>query len=283
MFKKVSLFALLSAIFVFAVGGILKLFGSGIGTIKTISIIMMIVGIVGTVVGGLCFLLADKIERDSQIKRLRSLYPTERCSCGCCHEDDHVITVENPVGKPASISVIPEVSENPIEEMERTYVMLKPGFIRGGIIAEVQKRILALHPDVRIEEEGIIRYNRKMAERHYSTHKGKPYFEKLVNYITSEECYGMVVTCPPKTKFQNELTTKKDLINNVRSLAGKALKIDSEGNRILPTKGTIRRDIPSMFKIKLDDCKNVIHTSDTKMAAKKEIKIFEEYLNKKNS
>lgn len=280
MIKKLSLFGFLSSILIFAIGGLLKLFGSAIPTIKTVAIVLLIIGILGTAIFGITFIAVDKIERDRQIKRLKSLYPTNGgCKCGgsChCEDDDHTIVVDQS-------QEIVKTQEEEVPDRERTYVMLKPGFVKGPIIREVQNRILSLHPDVSIEEEGIIRYNRKMAERHYSTHKGKPYFEKLVSYITSEDCYGMVVSCAPGTKFQNELTDKKGLINNVRSLAGKSLKIDANGNKILPLKGTIRRDIPSMFKIKLDDCKNVIHTSDTKMAAKKEIKIFEEYLEKKNS
>ena len=67
--------------------------------------------------------------------------------------------------------------------MERTFVAIKPDGVERGLIGEIigrfEKRGLKL---VGLKQ---MQVTTDLAERHYGEHKGKPFFEGLVNFITS--------------------------------------------------------------------------------------------------
>jgi nucleoside-diphosphate kinase len=75
--------------------------------------------------------------------------------------------------------------------MERTLILVKPdAFARnltGEIIARFERKGLAL---------AALRHmtmTRELAERHYAEHVGKPFFEELVEFITSGPLVAMVL------------------------------------------------------------------------------------------
>ena len=94
----------------------------------------------------------------------------------------------------------------------------------------------------------LIKVSKDLAETHYSEHKGKPFFEDLVAFITSSPIIAMVI------ETQNA-------INIARNMMGSTNPIDA-----LP--GTIRGD----FGISVEY--NIIHGSDSETSAKREISLF---------
>jgi len=74
--------------------------------------------------------------------------------------------------------------------MERTFVMLKPDAVQRGLIGQIVARFEAkgFHP-VAMK---FMRIPHELAERHYAEHRGKGFFPKLIEYMTSGPVLVMV-------------------------------------------------------------------------------------------
>lgn len=90
--------------------------------------------------------------------------------------------------------------------------------------------------------------SQELAEKHYGEHKDKPFFGELVDFITSGPVFAMV--------WEGE-----NVIATARNMMGK-----TNPQEALP--GTIRGDFG------LTVGKNVIHGSDSKESAEREINLF---------
>ncbi len=132
---------------------------------------------------------------------------------------------------------------------------------------------------------------------HYDEHKERPFFPKLVKYVSSSPIYAMVIEAP-------EGMSEEEAVGIIRSMAGPTMKIREEYKSqrseleeklptmtleevekyyILPPKGTIRFDIPVKFGYKFDITKNVVHSSDSAKSGAREIAIFEKALERQLS
>ncbi|HEX2905594.1 MAG TPA: nucleoside-diphosphate kinase [Phototrophicaceae bacterium] len=67
--------------------------------------------------------------------------------------------------------------------MERTLIIVKPDGVQRGLTGEIIRRFEVR--GLRIIGMKFMQVSRELAERHYDIHKGKPFFEGLVGYITS--------------------------------------------------------------------------------------------------
>lgn len=74
--------------------------------------------------------------------------------------------------------------------MERTLVLVKPDGVQRGLIGEVIARLE--RRGLKLVAGKFIQVSRAMAEQHYAVHKGKPFYEGLVNYIISAPVMAMV-------------------------------------------------------------------------------------------
>lgn len=124
--------------------------------------------------------------------------------------------------------------------------MIKPDAVKKGLIGEVTKRIE--DKGLKIVEQKMLTLSREKASELYAVHKGKAFFEDLIDFITS----GPVVVM----KVEGVLA-----VQAVRNIMGATdpLKADS---------GSIRGDFG------LDISQNLIHGSDSAENAKKELAIF---------
>lgn len=129
---------------------------------------------------------------------------------------------------------------------ERTFVMLKPDAVQRGLIGEIISRIE--HKGLKTIALKMIRIDRKLAERHYEVHRGKHFFEELVEFVTSSPVIVMVV--------EGEETIKV-----IRGMMGAT-------NPFEAVPGTIRGDFGC------DLTKNLIHGSDSPETAEQEIALF---------
>jgi len=94
----------------------------------------------------------------------------------------------------------------------------------------------------------MIRVTRSLAETYYAEHKGKPFFEPLMSYITSGPVVAMVLE-------------GDSAVSIVRKMMGKTNSAEAEP-------GTIRGDLA------LTIGRNVIHGSDSPESANREIPLF---------
>ncbi len=130
--------------------------------------------------------------------------------------------------------------------MERSLVLIKPDAVQRGLIGEITTRL---------EKEGLkliamkmIHMNRELAERHYAVHKGKPFFEDLIAFITSSPVIAIVI--------QGD-----NVVEIIRHTMG-------ETNPAKSAPGTIRGDFALTMK------HNLIHGSDSPENAATEIELF---------
>lgn len=129
---------------------------------------------------------------------------------------------------------------------ERTFVMLKPDAVQRGLIGELISRIE--RKGLKIIAMKMIRIDRELAERHYAVHRGKHFFEELVEFVTSSPVVALVV--------EGEAA-----IAVVRRMMGATNPFEAQP-------GTIRGDFG------LDLTKNLVHGSDSPETAEREIALF---------
>ncbi len=130
--------------------------------------------------------------------------------------------------------------------MERTFVMIKPDGVQRRLIGEIISRLEK--KGLKIVAMKMLNISKDLAERHYAEHKEKPFFQSLVDYITSGPVVAMVVE-------------GKNAVKVVRTLVGA-----TNPQEALP--GTIRGDFG------MDIGRNVIHASDSLESAEREISLF---------
>lgn len=68
--------------------------------------------------------------------------------------------------------------------------MVKPDGVQRGLVGKVILRLE--RRGLKLVAAKFMRVSRDLAETHYAVHKGKPFYEELVNYITSAPVMAMV-------------------------------------------------------------------------------------------
>ena len=131
--------------------------------------------------------------------------------------------------------------------MERTLVICKPDAVERGLVGVIVDRLE--RKGLRLVAAELRTITTEVAAAHYAEHHGKPFYDKLVTFITRSAAMVMVVEGP------------EDTYAIVRTLIGA-----TDPSEAAP--GTIRGDLA----LKMSE--NLVHGSDSPEAAKREIGIF---------
>jgi nucleoside-diphosphate kinase len=67
--------------------------------------------------------------------------------------------------------------------VERTLVLVKPDGVQRGLVGEIIARLE--RRGLRLVGAKFMRVSKELAEKHYAVHKGKPFYDGLIKYITS--------------------------------------------------------------------------------------------------
>jgi len=129
--------------------------------------------------------------------------------------------------------------------MEQTFVMIKPDGVQRGLVGEIISRIE--RKGLRIVAMRMCQVTDETARRHYAEHVEKPFFDSLIEFITSSPAVPMIVE-------------GADAVSVMRTIAGAT---DPKEAMV----GTIRGDFG------LDVGRNLIHSADSLESAKREIAI----------
>ena len=129
---------------------------------------------------------------------------------------------------------------------ERTFVMVKPDGVQRGLVGNIVSRFEK--KGIKIVAMKMVSVDRKLAEKHYSVHKGKSFFEPTVKYIISSPVVAMVLE-------------GENVINLVRGMMGKTNPQEAD-------MGTIRGDFAQFIG------RNIVHGSDGADTAKFEINLW---------
>ena len=74
---------------------------------------------------------------------------------------------------------------------ERTFVMIKPDAVQRGLVGDIISRFES--KGIKLVAMKLASASRELAEKHYGIHKGKPFFEPTVKYITSSPVVAMIL------------------------------------------------------------------------------------------
>lgn len=129
---------------------------------------------------------------------------------------------------------------------ERTFVMLKPDAVQRCLVGEIIQRLE--RSGLTLVAMKFMQMSEELAKRHYAEHEGKPFYDKLVSYITSGPVVPMV-------------WEGANAVDLVRKLLGATDPQEAAA-------GTIRSDYGQEIG------RNIIHGSDSKSSAEREISLF---------
>jgi nucleoside-diphosphate kinase len=130
--------------------------------------------------------------------------------------------------------------------MERTLVIVKPDGVQRGLIGEVISRLE--RRGLKLIGMKFMQITPELAARHYAVHKGKPFYEGLIQYITSTPVVVMA-------------WEGKAAIEVVRKTMGATNPAKAEP-------GTLRAD----FAVEIG--RNLVHGSDGPDTAAYEVGLF---------
>ncbi|KKI57402.1 nucleoside-diphosphate kinase [Staphylococcus pasteuri] len=130
--------------------------------------------------------------------------------------------------------------------MERTFLMIKPDAVQRNLIGEIISRIE--NKGLKLVGGKLMQVPQELAEKHYSEHEGKPFYNNLISFITSAPVFAMVVE-------------GEDAVAVSRHIIGSTNPSDA-------TPGSIRGDLG------LTVGRNIIHGSDSVESAQREISLW---------
>jgi len=129
---------------------------------------------------------------------------------------------------------------------ERTFVMIKPDGVQRGLVGDIISRFE--RKGVKLVAMKLVSVSKELAEKHYGIHKGKPFFEPTVKYITSSPVVAMIIE-------------GNNAIEMVRGMMGAT---DPQKADV----GTIRGDFGQFIG------KNIVHGSDGPDTAEFEMNLW---------
>ncbi|WP_163537776.1 nucleoside-diphosphate kinase [Gracilibacillus sp. YIM 98692] len=130
--------------------------------------------------------------------------------------------------------------------MEQTFLMIKPDAVQRNLIGDIVSRFEK--KGFKLVAAKLMTISENLAKKHYEEHVDKPFFNDLVNFITSGPVFAMV--------WEGE-----KVIETSRKMMGKTNPQEAEV-------GTIRGDYGVVMS------RNIIHGSDSTESAEREINLF---------
>lgn len=127
-----------------------------------------------------------------------------------------------------------------------TLAILKPDCVEKGYTGKVLDQIIAA--GFKIKAIKMVWLSKEQAEKFYAIHKGKPFFEGLIEFMTSGPCIPVVLE-------------KDNAVDDYRKLIGATDPAKAD-------EGTVRKLYAE------DNKKNCVHGSDSPENALNEIKFF---------
>src|SRR5512136_1055622 len=130
--------------------------------------------------------------------------------------------------------------------VERTLVLVKPDGVQRGLIGEVVSRLE--RRGLRLVGAKFMQVSRELAETHYAIHKGKPFYDGLIEYIISAPVMAMVWEGP-------------NAVAAIRQTMGSTRPTEA-------APGSLRHDFA------LEVGRNLTHASDTVENGEKEVALW---------
>jgi len=128
----------------------------------------------------------------------------------------------------------------------KTLAIIKPDAVGNGYTGKIIDRIISA--GFKIRAARLMHLSHEQAENFYAVHRGRPFYNDLVDFMTSGPCMPMALE-------------HEDAVNAFRELIGAT-------NPAKATEGTIRKEFAENVQ------NNAVHGSDSDENAQKEIAFF---------
>jgi nucleoside-diphosphate kinase len=130
--------------------------------------------------------------------------------------------------------------------MDRTMILVKPDAFARGLTGEIIARFE--RKGLKLAALKLMTIDVAMAKRHYAEHEGKPFFDGLVDFITSGPLVAMIIEGP------NAVAAGRQLIGSTHG--------------VYAAPGSIRGDYATSMQ------RNLVHGSDSDASAEREIELY---------
>jgi nucleoside-diphosphate kinase len=130
--------------------------------------------------------------------------------------------------------------------MDQTLILVKPDAFARGLTGEIIGRFE--RKGLKLAALKMMTLDEDIARHHYAEHEGKPFFDGLVDFITSGPLVAMIIEGP------NAVPAGRQLIGSTHG--------------VFAAPGTIRGDYATSMQ------RNLVHASDSEASAEREIAIY---------
>lgn len=130
--------------------------------------------------------------------------------------------------------------------LERTLFIVKPDAVRRNLIGRILAHVEGL--DFRVVEARMARLTREEAQSFYAEHKGKPFFDSLLEYMTSGP---VVLVCLEREGAVAELRRAVGATDPAQAAPGTVRQLFGESKQY-----------------------NSVHASDSPASSEREVKLF---------
>jgi len=137
----------------------------------------------------------------------------------------------------------------------KTLILIKP----DGLSKSLTGNVLTRFSETRLQiiAAKIVRVSRELAEKHYAMHKGKPFFNDLIDYIMGKK--------HKRQKVMAMVYYGENAIEKIRTICG-----DTNPERAEPE--SIRGQYGRILTTGVFE--NIVHASDSPESAESEIKLW---------
>ncbi|MHB1347767.1 MAG: nucleoside-diphosphate kinase, partial [Candidatus Humimicrobiaceae bacterium] len=95
--------------------------------------------------------------------------------------------VKSSSGDKKKVTGIKKISE----KSEKSLIIIKPDGVKNKVVGKIISRFE--NAGLEIERIRVLEIDKSIAYTHYNEHEGKPYFERLINYMTSGPSIVLII------------------------------------------------------------------------------------------
>jgi nucleoside-diphosphate kinase len=158
-------------------------------------------------------------------------------------------------------------------KLEQTLVLIKPDGLKNSLTGYMLSQLSEFHTGLHFSGTKIVKVSRMLAEEHYAEHRGKVFFDSLLDYIMG------VLHYPDETWRRRVIAIVYQgpgAIQKIRDIAGPTNPLAARENRpgCIRALGTLVPITDANGKVVGERMDNLIHASANKDDAEKEIKLW---------
>ena len=158
--------------------------------------------------------------------------------------------------------------------LEQTLVLIKPDALKNSVTGFILSQLSEFHTGSRFAAVKVVNVNRILAAEHYAEHKGKDFYEPLLDYICGKAHY------PDEDKWKRRVIAiiyqGPGVLMNIRKITGPTNPHQARDEapgclRALGTLVPIKDSDDNVINHRMD---NLIHASANPEDAEREIKLW---------